>query len=116
MEQPGTTAYAANILHPVSLRDLFIRLAQAWLARAKWSDPIDEEWVRSIPKSKLHLADDRLPQARNLMNEALGLWVEELYAAQTLEKPAKTCSRRVRQPRPLPTAVPPTCPPARFTI
>ena len=35
MEQPVIAVYDANILYPAPLRDLFIRLAQAGLVRAK---------------------------------------------------------------------------------
>ena len=38
MEHPITAVYDANILYPAPLRDLFIRLAQAGLVRARWSE------------------------------------------------------------------------------
>jgi len=42
MEQPLTAVYDANILYPAPIRDLFIRLAQAGLVRAKWTETIHE--------------------------------------------------------------------------
>lgn len=43
MDHPVTADYDANILYPAPLRDLFIRLAQAGLVQAKWTDAIHEE-------------------------------------------------------------------------
>ena len=43
MEQPVTAVYDANILYPAPLRDLFIRLAQAGLVRARWTETIHED-------------------------------------------------------------------------
>ena len=48
MEQPLTAVYDANILYPAPLRDLFMRLAQAGLVRAKWTEAIHAEWMRNV--------------------------------------------------------------------
>lgn len=40
MEHPATAIYDANVLYPAPLRDLFVRLAQAGLVRARWTDAI----------------------------------------------------------------------------
>ena len=40
MEQPVTAVYDANTLYPAPLRDLLIRLAQAGLVRARWTETI----------------------------------------------------------------------------
>jgi len=45
MEPPRTAVYDANILYPAPVRDLFIRLAQAGLVRAKWTEAIHDEWM-----------------------------------------------------------------------
>ena len=50
MEQPVTAVYDANILYPAPLRDLFIRLAQAGLVRARWTETIHDEWIRNVLK------------------------------------------------------------------
>lgn len=71
MEHPVTAVYDANILYPAPLRDLFIRLAQAGLVRAKWTDAIHDEWIRSVLKDKPHLSAERLSRTRTLMNEAV---------------------------------------------
>ena len=43
MEHPVTAIYDANTLYPAPLRDLFIRLAQAGLVRARWTETIHDE-------------------------------------------------------------------------
>ena len=48
MEPPASAIYDANILYPAPLRDLFIQLAQAGLARARWTEAIHYEWLRNV--------------------------------------------------------------------
>ena len=71
MEHPVTAVYDANVLYPAPLRDLFIRLAQAGLVRARWTEAIHDEWVRSVLKHNPALSPDRLARTRGLMNEAV---------------------------------------------
>jgi hypothetical protein len=71
MEQPVTAVYDANILYPAPIRDLFIRLAQAGLVRAKWTEAIHAEWMRNVLKDHPHLSAERLARTRTLMDEAV---------------------------------------------
>lgn len=71
MERIATAVYDANILYPAPLRDLFIRLAQAGLVRARWTDDIHEEWLRNVLKNNPQIAPERLARTRTLMNEAV---------------------------------------------
>jgi hypothetical protein len=71
MDHPVTAVYDANVLYPAPLRDLFIRLAQAGLVRARWTDAIHEEWVRNVLADKPALSAERLARTRFLMNEAV---------------------------------------------
>ncbi len=71
MEQPVTAVYDANVLYPAPLRDLLIRLAQAGLVRAKWSETIHDEWMRSVLNENPQLSPERLARTRTLMNEAV---------------------------------------------
>jgi hypothetical protein len=59
MDQPVTAVYDANILYPAPVRDLFMRLAEVGLVRARWSDAIHDEWVRNV------LADNPRLSARS---------------------------------------------------
>lgn len=70
-EHPVTAVYDSNILYPAPLRDLFIRLAQAGVVRARWTNEIHDEWVRNLLKDNPALSAKRLARTRALMNEAV---------------------------------------------
>lgn len=71
MDHPVTAIYDANILYPAPLRDLFIRLAQAGLIRARWTETIHDEWMRNLIQDSPHLSSERILRTRTLMNEAV---------------------------------------------
>ncbi len=71
MEHSVTAVYDANILYPAPLRDLFVRLAQAGLVRARWTEAIHDEWLRNVLKDNPALSAERLARTRTLMNEAV---------------------------------------------
>lgn len=71
MDLPVTAVYDANVLYPAPLRDLLIRLAQAGLARARWTEAIHDEWVRSVLADNPSLTAERLARTRSLMNQAV---------------------------------------------
>ena len=91
MEPPATAVYDANILYPAPLRDLFIRLAQAGLVRARWTETIHDEWLRNVLKDNPQLSPERLSRTRTLMNEAvrdcLVTGYEELIESLALPDP-----------------------------
>jgi hypothetical protein len=71
MEHPVTAVYDANILYPAPLRDLFIRLSQAGLVQAKWTDAIHDEWMRNVRKDRPDLAPKLLARTKALMDGAV---------------------------------------------
>jgi predicted nucleic acid-binding protein len=71
MEQTVTAIYDANILYSAPLRDLFIRLAQAGMVRARWTETIHDEWIRNVLKDNSNLSAERLARTRTLMNQAV---------------------------------------------
>ena len=91
MEPPATAVYDANILYQAPLRDLFIRLAQAGLVRARWTDTIHDEWLGNVLKDNPQLSPERLARTRTLMNEAvrdcLVTGYEDLIESLTLPDP-----------------------------
>ena len=91
MEQPVIAVYDANILYPAPLRDLFIRLAQAGLVRARWTDAIHDEWTRNVLANNPRVTPERLIRTRSLMNEAvrdcLVAGYEDLVDSLTLPDP-----------------------------
>jgi hypothetical protein len=71
MESLATAVYDANVLYPAPVRDLFIRLAQAGLVRARWTERIHDEWLRNVVKDNPQLSPQRLARTRALMDEAV---------------------------------------------
>src|SRR5260370_11105018 len=92
MEQPVTAVYDANILYPAPLRDLFIRLAQADLVRAKWTEAIHEEWIRNVLKdnprpSAEQLALPRSAQVSRARRGSPALWAGLPRSARLFRAP-----------------------------
>lgn len=63
--------YDANVLYPSTLRDLLIRIAQAGLVQAKWTDRILDETFRNLKENRPDLDPDRLDRTRQLMVTAV---------------------------------------------
>jgi hypothetical protein len=66
-----TVVYDANVLYPNTLRDLLIRISQAGLVQAKWTDEILGEMVRALGRNRPDIPSDTLERLRQLMNEAV---------------------------------------------
>jgi hypothetical protein len=66
-----TALLDANVLHPMVLCDLLIRLAQAGLYRACWTEQILEEVVGSIQRRRPDISPDRLKRRTAMMKNAL---------------------------------------------
>ena len=91
--------YDANVLYPSTLRDLLIRVAQAGLVQAKWTDQILDEVFRNLATNRPDLDPQRLVRTRDLMNRAvrdcLVTGYEPLVAPSTCRTPTTaTCSRQ----------------------
>lgn len=63
--------YDACALHPAGSRDLLVRLGQAGLFRAHWTEDILDEMVRSILRRQPELDPARLARTRQLMCDAI---------------------------------------------
>lgn len=68
---PFVVVYDASVLHPSTLRDLLIRIAQAGLVHAKWTDLTLDETFRSILRRRPTLDPRRLERTRELMCAAI---------------------------------------------
>jgi hypothetical protein len=68
---PFIVIYDANVLYPNSLRDLLIRVAQAGLVQAKWTDQILDETFRNLKENRPDLDPAKLDRTRELMNTAI---------------------------------------------
>ena len=66
-----TVLYDASVLYPTPLRDLLMRVAVKGLVRAKWTDEIQEEWLRNLLEQRSDLEEQRLRRTQQLMGRAL---------------------------------------------
>jgi predicted nucleic acid-binding protein len=63
--------YDASVLYPTVLRDLLIRIAQAGLVQARWTEQILDEVFRNLRANRPDLDVERLDRTRRLMNGAV---------------------------------------------
>lgn len=81
----------ANVLYPSTLRDVLIRLAQAGLFQAKWTDEILDETFGNLKENRPDLDAYKLDRTRTLMNasvrDCLVTGYEPLIAAMSLPDP-----------------------------
>jgi predicted nucleic acid-binding protein len=63
--------YDANVLYPSTSRDLLIRIAQARLVQAKWTDQIMDEVFDNLRKNRPELDPAALTRTRKLMIRAV---------------------------------------------
>jgi len=86
-----TALYDACVLYPAPLRDLLMQLALTDLFRAKWSNAIHDEWIRSLLEVRADLKREQLERTRDLMNshvrDALVSGFEKLIPALELPDP-----------------------------
>jgi predicted nucleic acid-binding protein len=70
-----TALYDACVLFPFELRDTLIRLARTGLFRAKWTERIHDEWIRSLlarcSEAKRAEMAKSLARSREAMNRAV---------------------------------------------
>ena len=88
---PFIVVYDANVLYPSTLRDLLIRIAQAGLVQAKWTDEILDETFRNLKANRPDLDPAALDRTRELMlravRDCLVLGYEPLISALELPDP-----------------------------
>ena len=86
-----TAIFDACVLYPAPLRDLLMHLALTDLLRAKWTEAIHEEWIRSVLKNRPDLTRRQLERTRQLMNahvrDCLVADYEDLIPVLTLPDP-----------------------------
>jgi len=86
-----TALYDACTLYPAPLRDLLMHLALTDLFRARWTDRIHDEWIRSLLEDRPDLKREQLERTRFLMNahvrDCLVTGYEDLIEELTLPDP-----------------------------
>lgn len=63
--------YDACVLYPNTVRDLLIRIHQAGLVQAKWTDAILDETFAALRRRRADIDDDQLDRLRRLMVRAV---------------------------------------------
>ena len=66
-----TAFFDANVFFGARLRSLILHIAQTRLFRARWSDQVHEEWIRSVLARRPDLTADSLARTRQLMDSAV---------------------------------------------
>jgi predicted nucleic acid-binding protein len=88
---PLTVVFAACVLYPAPLRDLLMHLAVTDVVRARWTESIHDEWIRSVLADRPDLTREQLERTRSLMNthvrDALVEGYESLIPGLTLPDP-----------------------------
>jgi hypothetical protein len=98
-----TVAYDANVLYPNTLRDLLIRISQAGLVQAKWTNEILDEMLRALSRNRPDIPPDKLDRLRQLMNEAVRDCLVSGYEPSSKDsssriQPTGTCWQRRSRP------------------
>jgi hypothetical protein len=63
--------YDACVLYPAPLRDLLVELAAMRCIRARWTDRIHDEWIRSVLAAREDVTEAQLARTRALMDKAV---------------------------------------------
>jgi predicted nucleic acid-binding protein len=84
-----TVLYDACVLYPNHLRDVLIQLATTELFRAKWTEQIHDEWIRSILKNRPDITPAQLQSLKQKINQSVpDCLVEDFdYLIPTLNLP-----------------------------
>ena len=86
-----TALYDASVLYPATLRDFLMHLALMDLFRARWTDQIHDEWIRSVLRDRSDLKSEQLVRTRTLMNahvrDCIVTGYEDLIVGLTIPDP-----------------------------
>jgi predicted nucleic acid-binding protein len=81
----------SNVLYPVSLRNLLMRLALADLYRPRWSADVHDEWIRAVLQDRPDIPKGRLESIRAAMDreaeDAIVTGYQPLIAGLALPDP-----------------------------
>ena len=84
-----TVVLDACVLYPAPIRDILLSLAAEGLFIVKWSDIIQNEWLRNLLANRADLKKEQLIQTVRVMNLAFPMpmlkILRSLYLVLTLE-------------------------------
>jgi PIN domain len=69
--EPAVAVFDACTLYPFHLRNVLVHAAVDRLVEARWTDEINDEWMRNLAARAPAVPLERLQNTRRLMNEAL---------------------------------------------
>jgi len=83
--------FDACVFYPAQLRDLLLRVACSDAFKARWTDQIHDEWIRSLLRARPDIPPERLARTREQMNrsvpDSLVTEYESFIAQLTLPDP-----------------------------
>lgn len=65
-----TVVLDACVLYPAPVRDILLSLADVGLFKPKWTDQIQEEWIKNLLKNRTDLSEEALNLTVESMNKA----------------------------------------------
>ena len=71
---PFVVIHDACVLYPSTLRDLLLRIAQAGLVQARWTEEILDEMLAALKRDRPELDPVKLDRTRALMGTAIRDW------------------------------------------
>jgi predicted nucleic acid-binding protein len=74
-----TAVFDACVLYPAPLRDLLMSFAMTEQFRAKWTDEIQNEWMRNLLAKRKDLTEAQLQRTVELMNQSVPDCLVEKY-------------------------------------
>lgn len=74
-----TAVFDACVLYPAPLRDLLMSVTLTEQFRARWTNEIQDEWVRNLLKAREDLTAENLQRTVDLMNQAVPDCLVENY-------------------------------------
>lgn len=74
-----TAVFDACVLYPAPLRDLLMSVAMTEQFRAKWTDEIQNEWMRNLLAKREDLTEAQLQRTVELMNQSVPDCLVENY-------------------------------------
>lgn len=63
--------YDANVLYPFTVRDILIQLATTEVFKARWSEEVNDEWIRNLLVNSPNLDAMKVKEIAKKMGEAV---------------------------------------------
>ena len=63
-----TVVFDACVLYPALLRNVLLQLATTELFRARWTEAIHDEWMRSLRDDKPDISADKIYSLRQMID------------------------------------------------